>query len=95
MLEDCTYKKICYAMAFVVVLIVLLMALGYVRVAFSSTGEWFTNQQITDALVYKVLSEDPQNSAAVMRSLSPQERQKYTERFEGLPYDPRYYAKSS
>jgi len=72
-------------------LLVVLMAFGYVEVSFHMGDEYLTNDQITDALVYRVLTQDPQNSEAVMRTLSPAERKKYMERFSGLPYDPLYY----
>lgn len=88
--ETCVYKRACYALAAILVLLVILVALGYVEVKLM-TKENLNNDQITDALVYRVLTQDPQNSAAVMRSLSPEERQKYMERFTGLPYNPLYY----
>jgi type VI protein secretion system component VasF len=86
---DCNYKTACGVIAVVIALVLLLIWTGKIQV---SMKEKMSDIQITNAVIHKLLTEDPQNSAAVMRSLPPAERAKY-ERMTQLPYDPRYYAK--
>jgi hypothetical protein len=90
--NNCPYRKACYVIAVVVILLILLWGTGYLSVSMSKASESLTDNQITNVLIHRALTEDPQNSAAVMRTLSSQERQKYMERMTGLPYDPLYYS---
>jgi hypothetical protein len=84
---DEQYKKACYAGAIVIVLLLVLWYFGYFVV---SRPENLSNTEITNALIAKTLRQDPQNSAVLFRSMTPNQLKQF-ERLVPLPFDPNYY----
>ena len=83
----CMYKKACYVVAVVIVLLIILWYFGWFKV---TRSEKLSNDAITQALIKRALAQDPQNSAALFRSMTPEQRKQF-EKLTPLPYDPNYY----
>lgn len=85
--DECYYKKACYLIAVIIVFLIILFYMGYFKVVLPET---LTDTQITNSLIAATLARDPQNSAALFRQMTPEQRAKY-ENLVPLPFDPNYY----